>query len=161
MRVIEHLRRLFEAGEIADADIERALFAAGAPADAWGEYLHILGADEVWLARLEGRTALLGVFPTLDASHAAQHRERIHAAFRALLAARDDGALERRVHYTNSAGQSFDTAEEDILLHVAMHAQYHRGKVNALLRAAGHKAAPVDYIGFVRGVAAAVTPPPR
>ncbi len=152
MKVAEHLRRLFDHAAISDADIERALFAAGAPDQPWREYTHILGADETWLARLEGRAPTLAVFPTLDASHATTHRERIHASFRALLAMRTDAQLERVVHYTNTKGEPFDTAEEDILLHVAMHAQYHRGKVNALLRRDAHEPAPVDYIGYVRGV---------
>ena len=161
MKVLEHFRRLFEHAAIADADIERALFTAGAPADAWREYTHILGADETWLARIENRSASLAVFPTLDASHSARERERIHLGFRAALAPRADADLERLVHYANSKGQTFDTALEDILLHVVMHAQYHRGKVNALLRVAGHEPAPADYIGYVRGVPATTTPKAR
>lgn len=36
-----------------------------------------------------------------------------------------------------------------------MHGQYHRGKVNLLLRQADRTPAPTDYIAFVRGVPAA------
>lgn len=160
MGVLAHLRRLFTHAALADADVERALAAAGHPADAWREYAHLLGAGETWLSRLEGRAGLLPVWPTLDAGEAGAHRERIAAGYATLLAARGtDAALDRAVAYTNSAGQSFTTPEVDILLHVALHAQYHRGKVNALLRAAGHAPAPADYITWVRGVPAAITPP--
>jgi len=38
----------------------------------------------------------------------------------------------------------------DILLHVAMHGQYHRGQINQLLRGAGLEPISVDYIVFVR-----------
>ena len=38
---------------------------------------------------------------------------------------------------------------------MALHGQYHRGKVNLLLRQGGHAPAPVDYVAFVRGVPAA------
>ena len=90
MKVAEHLRRLFEHAARSDADIERALVAASAPDQPWREYTHILGADEIWLARLEGRTPTLAVFPTLGASQAARERARIHASFRALLVTRTD-----------------------------------------------------------------------
>lgn len=49
------------------------------------------------------------------------------------------------VSYRNVAGEPFATPLGDILLHVMLHAQYHRGKANAALRVAG-RAAAVDYI---------------
>lgn len=49
----------------------------------------------------------------------------------------------------------FTNATGDILLHVVLHAQYHRGKVNLLLRQTGGEAAPADFIAFMRGVPAA------
>ena len=65
--------------------------------------------------------------------------------------------LLRLVRYQNSAGISFETTARDILSHVFMHAQYHRGKVNLLLRQAGLTPAPVDFIGYVRQFPTAVT----
>ena len=151
MNVIEHLRRLYDHAAIADADIERALFAAGAPAEAWKEYTHILGAYEIWLARLENnRAPTIGVWPVLDASGAVRERERLAAAFAGLLGGHTDATLEQNVHYANTKGVPFDTSVEDILMHVALHAQYHRGKVNSLLRHDGHEPAPVDYITYLR-----------
>ena len=69
-----------------------------------------------------------------------------------------DEHLTRLVAYMTSQGRSFETAIGDILLHVALHSQYHRGKVNLLLRQSSAAPAPVDFIGFVRGVPAARTP---
>ena len=57
----------------------------------------------------------------------------------------------------NSAGQSFETPVSDMLLQVALHGQYHRGKINLLLRQAHLPPTPTDYIAFARGVPAAVT----
>ena len=48
-----------------------------------------------------------------------------------------------------------DLWEHVFLLHVPLHGQYHRGKINLLLRQAGRQPAPTDYITFVRGVSAA------
>jgi uncharacterized damage-inducible protein DinB len=77
------------------------------------------------------------------------------AGFRAFLERQDAASLERTVHYRNSAGAEFESKMSDILLHVALHGSYHRGKIAAALRAGHAEPAPSDYIAFVRGVPAA------
>jgi uncharacterized damage-inducible protein DinB len=76
-------------------------------------------------------------------------------AFRAYVSRLTSGDLRRTVHYRNSAGDEFDNAIEDILVHVAMHGSYHRGQVTMLVRDAGAEPQPTDYIAFVRGAPAA------
>ena len=137
MGVVEHLRKLFAHAALADADIERAVIAAGAPREAWREYEHLLGAGEIWLSRIQGRASRLAVWPNLDRDDARLAREQLAVGYRDHLAIRAEADLAREVTYTNSAAQTFATPEDDILFHVALHAQYHRGKVNQLLRAAG------------------------
>ena len=119
------------------------------------EYLHILGAAETWLARIEGRSPTAAVWPDAADVDAGRLRERVAAGYSALLAGLGSGSQRRTVSYTNSAGASFTDGVEDVLLHVALHGQYHRGKVNAFLRAAGAHPQPTDYIAFVRGAPAA------
>ena len=155
---VAQLARLFDHLAWADAALASALARPDAPAEAIREFAHVAGADEVWLSRIEGRPATTKVWPELGASEAADLSRRVVEGFRHVVAAATDASLEKTVTYTNSAGQQFTTALGDILIHVAMHAQYHRGKVNLLLRQAGAEPAPVDFIGFVRGVPAAVTP---
>ena len=130
------------------------------PAEAIRELAHILGAGEVWLARLEGRPPRAAVWPALTLAELPALIETVHAAYSGYFRVLDETGLERRVSYTNSAGQSFHNSVQDILLHVALHAQYHRGKVNLLLRQAGLEPAPADYIAFVRGAPAAASSPP-
>ena len=65
--------------------------------------------------------------------------------------------LAARLAYVNSAGKPFDDEVGDILLHVMLHGQYHRGKINLLLRQGGAEPGPVDYIAFTRGSATART----
>ena len=125
------------------------------PDDALREFTHVLGAEEVWLSRLEHRPAHAAIWPTLALDEAAS----LAAATRDAYASFIDGLTEARLgvcaEYTNSAGQPFATPAGEILMHVALHGQYHRGKVNVLLRQAGAEPAPVDFIAYVRGVAAA------
>ena len=127
------------------------------PPDALREYAHIVGAQENWLARLEGRTPTLAIWPALTRDELASASDRAMAGYDAYLARLDPATLPSKVHYTNSAGKLFDTPVSDILLHVPMHSQYHRGKVNHILRAAGLEPVPTDFIAFVRGVPAATT----
>jgi uncharacterized damage-inducible protein DinB len=127
------------------------------PPEALREYAHILGADETWLSRLERRSATAPVWPDMDVGRLREFARGLHAGYFKYLSGLDAAALSDSVAYTNSAGLSFVSSVQDILLHVALHAQYHRGKVNLRLRDAGRTPAATDYIAFVRGVPAATT----
>ena len=155
------LRRMWDHAVWADAELRRALEAAPAPpADALREYAHVLGADEVWLARLEGRAPELRVWPDVAVAEYAAWGTRLAEGYRAYLARIDERELIRVVAYTTSSGLALETAVGDILAHVALHAQYHRGKINLLLRQSGGDPAPTDFIAFARGVPAARTAVP-
>lgn len=127
------------------------------PVDAAREFAHILAADEIWLARIEGRHANTPIWPTLDAPGLRQLAAEVQAGYERHLDTLMESDLHRMVPYHNTAGIAFETPVRDILYHVFLHAHYHRGKVNLLLRQAGLNPAPVDYIGFVRGFPTAVT----
>lgn len=142
------LSRLFDHLEWADARILEALRRSPDPR-ALEIYAHILGAEHVWLSRLRGTKPDVAVWPQLTVDACASLAAANAKELRAFI------GQDRIVHYTNSAGAEFDSSVEDILLHVAMHGQYHRGQVNLLLRGSGATPAPVDYIAWARGVPAA------
>jgi uncharacterized damage-inducible protein DinB len=147
--MLEHLRW-------ADVRVLEALRAAGTPpAEALELFGHVVGAEHVWLARLGGWAAEVAVWPKLSVEECAALAAANANAFDAVVEALDEQALQRVVHYTNSAGLAFESTVEEILTHVCMHGQYHRAQVNLLLRRAGLAPAPVDYIAFTRGAAAA------
>jgi uncharacterized damage-inducible protein DinB len=149
------IRRLWAHLAWADAFLLEALEASPTPpAEALREYAHILGADEVWLARVEQRPPTAPVWPQITLEEIRALAAAIHAGYARYVVALDHRELARVVSYTNSAGDSFQNTVQDILLHVALHAQYHRGKINQLLRQAGLAPAPTDYIAFVRGAPA-------
>ena len=157
MSGLNHIRRVLEHLMWADTTMVAAVEAEESPAAAVRELSHVLGAEENWLARLEERAATLAIWPELSRTALAPTTRGIHTGYAKYLAALRDGDLTRLVTYTNSQGRTFETAIDDILLHVALHSQYHRGKVNLLLRQSHAVPAPVDFIGFVRGVPAART----
>lgn len=145
----------------ADGILLDALRAGPGPEAAVREYAHILGAEEVWLARLEQRPSRTPVWPDLPLDQLESLAGLLQQDYRGFLERLDDRALERVVAYTNTAGKSFENSIQDILLHVALHGQYHRGKVNLILRQGGQPPAPADYIAYIRGVPAARTGPVR
>jgi uncharacterized damage-inducible protein DinB len=140
----------------ADDQLFRALRdAAGAPEQAWREYAHVLGAEETWLARMEGRTPSLPVWPTLSPQQCAALKDTLANAYSAFVATLSEDDLDRGVTYTTSDGRSFTNSVGEMLAQVALHGQYHRGKMNLLLRQGEFSPAPVDLIAFVRGAPAA------
>jgi uncharacterized damage-inducible protein DinB len=140
----------------ADARLWEALSAqTDGASDPYQELAHIVGAEEVWLARLQGRPARIAVWPEADPAALKQMMDATHRGFEEYLSSLDEAALEAPTAYVNSAGQGFTNTVRDILLHVFLHGQYHRGKVNLLLRTAGQAPAPADFIAYLRGVAAA------
>lgn len=158
MNLLSAINRLWAHSAWADRLVFDALSKSTDTGTAWREYAHILGAEETWLARLEGRAPRAAIWPVLEPAETAELRAEIVVGYETYLSTLDDAALGTAVEYTNSAGQTFQTACGDILIHVALHGQYHRGKINLLLRQAGADPAPADYIGYVRGTPAAVRP---
>lgn len=154
MELLEKVRHLWDHTYWADARLLQAIRAgANTDPDILREYAHLIATEEIWLARIEQRTPRTVVWPALSLAEVQSLREQTEAAYKAYLKQAVD--LSAPVTYTNSAGQQFTNTVGDILLHAALHGQYHRGKVNLLLRQAGHEPAATDYIAFVRGVPAA------
>ena len=123
----------------------------GAAADqALTTYAHIAAAEHVWLARLEGRTPMHPVWPSLSVDEAAALAAESAAGLR-VHAALDVSELGRTVTYLNSAGQAFTNTVSEILAQVALHGSYHRGQLAMLARQGGGTPAATDYIVFVRG----------
>jgi uncharacterized damage-inducible protein DinB len=152
---VNHLRTLLDHMAWADERVLESLRQPGIPQRALDLYAHVLGAEHVWLARLEQRRPTLPVWPVIAVEECALIARAHRLAFRAYLDRLTSEDLRRIVHYRNSAGDEFDNAIEDILVHVAMHGTYHRGQVTLLVRDAGAEPQPTDYIAFVRGAPAA------
>lgn len=172
--MISMIRQLYAhmrwADEKAVAALRRALppaaSAASDPAaadiaDALRIYAHVLGSENVWLARLQQQTPTLAVWPALTMEACADAARENADRFDSFIATLRDEDMQCRTSYTNSAGQHFTSSVGDILMHAAMHGSYHRGQVALLMRRSGAEPAPTDYISFVRGVPAAMTAVPQ
>ena len=158
--MLDQIQRLYQ--HLAWAD-ERALTALrdsdARPPKAHDLYCHVLGAEHVWLSRLRETKAEVKVWPSLTLEQCGTLARDNQAAFGRFLARLDASALSREVTYVNSAGDTFHSRIDDILMHVALHGAYHRGQVALLIREAGYVPLPSDYIAFVRGAPAATRTP--
>ena len=158
--MIDYLDKLFAHLAWADEHALQSLRDGGDDVVQAHELLaHILGAELVWLSRIEGRRPEIAVWPDLTLDECAALARRVCTSYDRLLDGLDEAALARNVHYTNSAGLEFDSTVGDILLHVALHGAYHRGQIALLVRAGGSAPAPTDYIQFTPGAPAAPRPP--
>lgn len=154
--LLEQIHRLVEHAAWADALVAEAIETQDSVADDTIElFAHVLGAEEVWLSRLEQRPSTLAVWPKLPRGQLADTAAAIAQSYRAYLARLTPADLSAEVPYKNSLGQSFRTPIGEILMHVAMHGSYHRGQVALRMRRDGATPAPTDYIAFVRGAPAA------
>ena len=137
-------------------DSLRAMTHAGARA--LELYAHVLGTEHTWISRIHERAPREKVWPQLTLVAAAALAAENAAALRAIIATPEQ--LQRKVAYSNTAGHAFESTVEDMLLQVVLHGCYHRGQVAMVVRGAGGEPSPTDYIAFVRGAPAAVTPRP-
>jgi uncharacterized damage-inducible protein DinB len=155
------LSKLVDHLEWADKRVLDSLRAMTHPdARALDLYAHVLGTEHTWLSRIDEIAPREKVWPQLTLAACAALAAENAAALRALLATHTSEQLQRKVAYSNSAGLAFESTVEDMLLQVVLHGCYHRGQVAMIVRGAGAEPAPTDYIAFVRGVPAAVTPRP-
>ena len=153
---MEHLQKLVDHLVWADARVLESLRTSpGSDARAMELYAHVLGAEHVWLTRIGGTQSSVAVWPKLTLDGCARLAAENVAALRRLLTDARPDALTREVTYTNSAGRTYDSRIDDILMHVVLHGVYHRGQVALIVRMAGGIPSPTDYIAFVRGDPAA------
>lgn len=147
-RMFKHLywanRRLLEALKQEDAASPQALRL----------YSHLLYAERVWVTRLKGEDSshlpIWGEHASLDecGDLVKQNEEEYTLFFEKI--EKSNVGLDDVISYKNSRGESFQLSVRDILTHVALHGQYHRGQINASLRQSNVEPASLDYYIFVR-----------
>ena len=149
---MELLRRLLAHLLWADQLMVEAIDAATAPDRRAVDLAnHVLGAEHVWLTRIEDRPSTVPVWPSIPLAQCRELMAANRAKVQQYLDRLTTEDQARAVTYRNSAGTQFTNTVEDILLHVCLHGSYHRGQIAQLLRGQGNVPTPTDYIAFIRG----------
>jgi uncharacterized damage-inducible protein DinB len=151
MDLHEHFVRLYMYDEWANREALRSLRnAATLPAKSKRWLAHIVAAEWLWLSRLQQQTSPMAVWPEMDLDDCEAQISSISRGWQQYLEALTPDALAQEISYVNSRGERFASAIQDILLHVVMHAAYHRGQIAADVRASGSEPAYTDFIHAVR-----------
>lgn len=146
-----HFRRQFAHDAWANRETQRTLVTAGAPpAVTLGRFAHVIAAELLWHARIQGRPSPVPVWPQWTVAECGERSEQVARLWAPYLDALTEDELGREVSYVNSKGEAFTSLVEDILTHLGLHSAYHRGQVAAELRAAGHEPATTDFIHAAR-----------
>ena len=141
------LRRLFTWDHWASGVLIATLATTSdAPEETGRVMAHIIGAQNVWLSRIEGTDSALAVWPALDVGDMRAALDDVASRWMRFLESADDALLSREIEYTNSRGDRFRSTVYDIAHQVVTHGAHHRGQINARLREAGHSAPWTDYI---------------
>jgi uncharacterized damage-inducible protein DinB len=140
------LKRLFRYDDWANRE---ALAAASTPR-ALALMAHVLGTEWLWLSRLRGLPPSVPVWPDWDAARCGQEARVLPREWERLLEEGGLASLARSIEYTNSRGEHWSNAAEDVLLHVVLHGAYHRGQAAAHVRESGGTPAYTDFIHAVR-----------
>lgn len=154
MELLTRLLRLVDYWDWANrrsaASIE-ATPTVGEPARRW--LAHVVEAERIWLLRVQGNTPPAQDFwPDVPLAAIAEAARANRATWREELTARAPDRLDEPIDYRNSRGEPFATPVSDIVLHVTVHGDHHRGQIAAAVRQAGGEPANTDYITFTREV---------
>ncbi|AZS15452.1 damage-inducible protein DinB [Paenibacillus lutimineralis] len=115
-------------------------------------FAHILHSEKAWFTRLSGKdSSHIPFWPDADLSDCSRLVDENNANFSAYLSVIEtNGNLEDVIAYKSITGASYATSVRNILTHLALHGQYHRGQINTILRSAGGEPVNVDYITYIR-----------
>lgn len=151
MDVRAHYARLFAHDAWANGEVLKAFARTpDVPEKALGRFAHLLSAERLWLERLEARPQTTPVWPTPELTRAAEELAALTRDWQAYVARLDDAALDRVVGYKNTKGEPWTSRVGDVLEHVLLHSQYHRGQIASDLRSAGHVPPATDFSHAVR-----------
>ncbi|WP_236619666.1 DinB family protein [Bacillus sp. 1NLA3E] len=114
-------------------------------------FSHILLAEQVWFTRLKGEdSSQISIWSDIDVAACAKIAKQNEESYSLLLKELTNSDLDLIISYKNSKGKEFVTSVGDILTHIALHGQYHRGQINQLVRRNGIEPVNIDYITLVR-----------
>lgn len=152
MESLDSLRKLFEYDYWANQEALRSVGTINATAErALKVAGHIIGAQRVWLGRLETSDAAAPApWPLLSLDEAEAAVSEMHQRWNSYLSSLSSEKLDEDLVHRNSKGAEFRIPVRDVLMQLVMHSAYHRGQIAAAVREAGGKPAATDYIVYAR-----------
>ena len=113
-------------------------------------FSHVLNAQAIWISRIGGQPQPVKVWQEHDLAGCHTLHQQSSETLHQIMAQADETELQRRIFYTNSLGNSYDSAVHDILTHAVVHASYHRAQVATRMRDHGFEPVNSDFITYCR-----------
>ena len=150
MNLIEHLRRQFAYDAWANRQVLAALRPSAGDERALRLMSHIVGAERLWLERLEQQPQSAPVWPKADLAWCETQAAELSRMWTEYLQQISGEDLARKISYKNTKGEAWTSVIEDVLTHVILHSAYHRGQIASHMRSVGMTPAYTDFIHGVR-----------
>lgn len=151
MDELRQLRKLFDHDAWANRETLESLKRAGDPPWRSLKILgHIIAAEDLWLVRLHQSGEAVVVWPEMTLDQLETYLKRLEKSWKQYLSGLNSNTLSQNISYTNSKGEPWTNKVGDILLHTAMHSNYHRGQIALDVRTSGLVPAYTDFIHSVR-----------
>jgi len=152
MESLDSIRQLFEYDYWANQESLRSMTSVKTPSERALEIAgHIVGAQRVWLGRLETPGGdPPAPWPLMSLEEANTAVNEMHERWNVFLGNISPGRLDEDLVHRNSKGAEFRVPVRDVLTQLVMHGAYHRGQIAAAVRDAGGTPTSTDYITWVR-----------
>lgn len=118
--------------------------------NALGWMNHVAAAKRLWFARVNAGIAPLPVWPALSVIECRAQLVAGQEEWEKYLHRVGDPELARLFAYTNTRSEAFTSSLGDILAHLTIHGQHHRGQALAEIRAVGGRPRVIDFIHATR-----------
>jgi uncharacterized damage-inducible protein DinB len=147
----EALTRLFAHMRWADQQVLEQLKTADEVHEPLKFYAHVLAAERLWYLRIhEENWTVVPVWPDFTLEQCEAMASENAALYEKLIPTLTPEMLSKPVPYKNTAGSDYRNTVGDMLLHLALHGQHHRGQIAHAMRRHGDTPPIVDYIAWVR-----------
>jgi uncharacterized damage-inducible protein DinB len=152
MEFLDSLRQFFEYDYWANQETLRSVASLEAPPERALKVVgHIVGAQRVWLGRLEAPGSTPPApWPVMSLEDANAAVGEMHQRWNSFLRSLAPEHLDEDLVHRNSKGAEFRAPVRDVLMQLVMHGAYHRGQIAAAVRDAGGTPSSTDYITYIR-----------
>ncbi|MEX1013556.1 MAG: DinB family protein [Candidatus Paceibacterota bacterium] len=150
--MLSHLLRLYTYNAWANGLLLEKLKSMETPIESITKfYSHILATEKLWMYRIQGLdTSKIEVWPNLSTNVIDKHTFDNRRMINDFLSNLKESDLDTEITYTNTSGTEYHTPLKDILIHLAMHGNYHRGQIAREMRRIYIEPVNTDFITFVR-----------
>ena len=111
---------------------------------------HIIGAEVIWLQRINAKAITLSAFEPKTAEVLIAMNTDLTEKWVQKIAEIREKSNPMNINYKNLEGVDFSSTFEDILIHICNHGTYHRAQIAQELKMAGIKPPSTDFIIFSR-----------